>query len=59
MKDFLAGFRKKPSLVYLVLFLLMIIPALGLYGTAESNQHIGLVILLVFVILANLAAVLL
>jgi len=59
MKDFLAGFRKKSSLIYLVLFLLMIIPALGLYGAAESNQHIGLVVLLVCVILANLAAVLL
>jgi hypothetical protein len=49
--------KSHPALYYLVVFLLMIIPALLLFPAAEGENQIGLIVFLGLVILANLAAV--
>jgi len=57
MNKITAFLRSNPALYYLVVFLLMIIPALLLFPAAEGENQIGLIVFLGLVILANLAAV--
>jgi len=57
MNKITAFLRSYPALYYLVVFLLMIIPALLLFLAAEGENQIGLIVFLGLVILANLAAV--
>ncbi len=57
MNKITAFLRSNPALYYLVVFLLMIIPALLLFLAAEGENQIGLIVSLGLVILANLAAV--
>jgi hypothetical protein len=59
MKDIIKIIRSYPVRVYLVLFLLLIIPALALYPLAESGSQVGMMLFLVLIILANVAAMLL
>lgn len=49
--------KSHPALINLVIFLLMIVPALLLFTTVQSNSKITTLICLGLVILANLAAV--
>ena len=49
--------KSQPVLYYLIVFLLMIIPALLLFPAAEGENKIGSIVFLGLVILANLAAV--
>lgn len=57
MNKIILFLKSNPALYYLVLFLLMIVPALLLFPTAEGENRVGMIIFLGFVILANLAAV--
>lgn len=57
MKKIIMFLKSSPALYFLVIFLLMIISALLLFSAAEGENHPGMVILLGFVIIANLAAV--
>ena len=57
MNKIIQSLRSLPALYYLVVFLLMIIPALLLFFAAEGESQGGMIIFLGFVILANLAAV--
>ena len=57
MNKIILPLKSHPALYYLVVFLLMIIPALLLFPTAEGENQVGTIIFLGFVILANLAAI--
>jgi len=57
MKKIIASLKSHPALNYLVVFLLMIIPALLSFSAAEGNNQVGMIIFLGLVILANLAAI--
>jgi len=57
MKKIIVSLKSDPALYYLVVFLLMIIPALLLFPAAEGENQVGLIIFLGLVILANLAAI--
>jgi len=57
MKKIKAFLKSHPALYYLLVFLLMIVPALLLFQTAKGENRIGTVIFLGIVIIANLAAV--
>ena len=57
MNKIILSLRSYPALCYLVVFLLMIIPALLLFPAAEGENQIGMIIFLGLVILANLAAI--
>jgi len=57
MKKISTFLKSQPALYYLVVFLLMIIPALLLFPAAEGDNQLGLIIFLGLVVLANLAAV--
>ena len=56
MKRLLQTIRSHPARFFLILFVLLIIPALVLYPLAESGNQIGMGILLALIILANTAA---
>ena len=58
MNKIIHSLKSHPALYYLVVFLLMIIPALLLFPAAEGENQVGMIIFLGFVILANLAAIL-
>jgi len=47
--------RSHPGRVFLILFLLLIIPALVLYSLAEAGNQAGMGITLAMIILANVA----
>jgi len=49
--------NSRPALYYLMIFLLLIVPALLLFPAAVEESKIGMVIFLGIIILANLAAV--
>jgi hypothetical protein len=57
MKKIKAFLKSHPALNYLLVFLLMIVPALLLFQTTKGENRIGTVIFLGIVIIANLAAV--
>jgi len=57
MNKIILSLKSYPALYYLVVFLLMIIPALLLFPAAKGENQIGMNIFLGFVILANLAAI--
>ena len=57
MKMISTFLKSQPALYSLVVFLLMIIPALLLFPAAEGDNQLGLIIFLGLVVLANLAAV--
>ena len=57
MNKITAFLKSHPVLYYLVVFLLMIIPALLLFLAAEGENQIGMIIFLGVVIMTNLAAV--
>lgn len=56
MKNIIQLIRSYPIRVYLILFFLLIIPALILYPLAESGSQVGMGLFLVLIILANIAA---
>ena len=56
MKKNIPSLKFHPAIYYLVVFLLMIIPALLLFPVAEAENQVGMIIFLGLVILANLAA---
>lgn len=56
MKNIKRLVRSYPVRVYLVLFFLLIIPALVLYPLAESGSQVGMGLFLFLIILANIAA---
>ena len=57
MKKFTTYLKSNPALFYLVVFLLMIVPALLLFPAAEVDSQAGIGILLGLVIMANLVSV--
>ena len=57
MKKIIHSLKSHPAMYYLVVFLLMVIPALLLFQAANGENQIGMVIFLGLVILANLAVV--
>lgn len=57
MNKLIPFLKSRPALIYLVLFLLMIGPALLLFPAAESDSQTGMIVFSGLVILANLAAV--
>jgi len=57
MNKISAFLKSHPALYYLMVFLLMIIPALLLFPAAEGENQIGMTFFLGLVIMANLAAV--
>jgi NADH:ubiquinone oxidoreductase subunit 3 (subunit A) len=56
MNRIIQSIRSHPARFYLVLFILLIIPALVLYPLAESGSQIGMALFLALIILANAAA---
>ena len=58
MKRILQNLRSHPARFYLVLFILLIIPALLLYPLAESGSQVGMGLFLFLIVLANGAALL-
>ena len=56
MNRIIQSIRSHPARFYLVLFLLLIIPALVLYPLAESGSLVGMTLFLALIILANAAA---
>ena len=58
MNRILQNLRSHPARFYLVLFILLIIPALILYPLAESDSQVGMGFFLALIILANGAALL-
>ncbi|HDN04576.1 MAG TPA: hypothetical protein ENF27_01395 [Chloroflexi bacterium] len=57
MNKIILPLKSHPALYYLVVFLVMIIPALLLFLAAEGENKVGMIIFLGLVILANLAAI--
>ncbi len=57
MKKITTFLKSNPALFYLVVFLVMIVPALLLFPAAEGDSQAGIGILLGLVILANLASI--
>jgi hypothetical protein len=57
MKKIIQIVRSNPARVFLILFLLLIIPALILYPLAEAGNQAGMGITLALIILANVAVV--
>jgi hypothetical protein len=57
MKKFTQRLRSHPARTYLALFLLMILPALGLFPLARSGNQIGIGFFLVLIILANIGTI--
>jgi NADH:ubiquinone oxidoreductase subunit 3 (subunit A) len=58
MKKIILFLNSRPALYYLILFLVMIVPALLLFPTAEGENQLGMIVFLGLVILANLIVVL-
>jgi len=56
MNRIIQSIRSHPARFYLVLFLLLIIPALVLYPLAESGSLVGMTLFLALIIPANAAA---
>ncbi len=56
MKKITLLLKSNPALLYLVIFLLLIVPALLLFPAAEADSQVGMAVLLSLVILANLAS---
>ena len=57
MNKIIHSLKSHPALYYLVVFLLMIIPALLLFPSAKGENQVGMIIFLGLVILANLTAI--
>jgi NADH:ubiquinone oxidoreductase subunit 3 (subunit A) len=57
MKKIMPFLKSRPALYYLILFLVMIVPALLLFPAAEGDNQLGMITFLGLVILANLTAV--
>jgi len=56
MKRIIQWVQSHSSGFYLVLFILLIVPALVLFPLAESGSSVGMVLFLALIILANAAA---
>ncbi|HDD55657.1 MAG TPA: hypothetical protein ENG59_05405 [Chloroflexi bacterium] len=56
MKRIIQWVRSHSSGFYLVLFILLIVPALVLFPLAESGSSVGMALFLALIILANAAA---
>jgi preprotein translocase subunit SecY len=57
MNKIISFLKSSPALFYLVIFLLLIMPALLLFPAAEVDSQVGMGTLLSLVILANLASI--
>ena len=55
MKEFIQRLRSHPARFYLVVFLLLIIPALLLYPLANAGGQGGMIFFLALIVLANTA----
>jgi hypothetical protein len=56
MNKLIQNIRSHPARFYLVLFLLMILPAIILYSLAMSGSLVGMGFFLALIIAANIAA---
>lgn len=56
MKRIIQWVQSHSSGFYLVLFILLIVPALVLFPLAESGSSVGMALFLALIILANAAA---
>jgi hypothetical protein len=56
MKKFSQLIQSHPARFYLVLFLFLIAPAVGLYPLAKAGNQVGMGVFLALIILANIAA---
>jgi len=54
MNRIIKTIRSRPARFFLVLFLLLILPALILYPMAESGSQIGMAFALALIVLANI-----
>ncbi|MGB2964156.1 MAG: hypothetical protein WBB69_09225 [Anaerolineales bacterium] len=58
MKQLSSWLNRRPTLFYLIVFILMIVPGIVVFFAAQTGSGIGTVIFLGLVILANVAVVL-
>ncbi len=54
MNRIIQSIRSRPARFFLVLFLLLILPALILYPMAESGSQVGMGFALALIVLANI-----
>ena len=58
MKQLSSRLNLRPTLFYLIVFLLMIVPGIVVFFAAQAGSGIGAAVLLALVILANVAVIL-
>ena len=58
MNDLIQWVRSHPARFYLAIFILLILPAIGLFPLAQADNSFGMALFMLVIVLANIAALL-